>query len=74
MGVLPACIYVLHICAWCQKGQKKVSNALGLELQTAMSHLWVWESHLGPPQEQPLFLTDEPTRQPLEQIFIHSCL
>lgn len=40
MSISPPCIYVLHIGAWCQKRPKKVSNTLGLELQTAAGHMW----------------------------------
>lgn len=37
MGVLPASISVHYVCAWCLWRQKKASDPLELELQTAVS-------------------------------------
>jgi hypothetical protein len=38
MSVLHACMYV-HMCAGTQRGQKRASKPLELELETVVSHL-----------------------------------
>ena len=37
-GVLPAHMYVSHMCAWCHRGQKNMSDPLGLKLWVALSY------------------------------------
>jgi hypothetical protein len=54
-----------------KKSKTKLSNTLRLKSQTAESHRVCCELNPGLLQ---LFLTDEPTFQPLEQIFLHPCL
>lgn len=63
MNVLPACIYVCHLCA--HGGQTRTLALLELALQPAVScHCGCWESNLGSRQEQPV-LSSEPFLQPL---------
>ena len=37
VGVLPVCMYVYHMQAWCYRGQKMALDLLELELQTVVS-------------------------------------
>lgn len=37
VGVLPVCMYVYHLHAWCYRGQKMALDRLRLELQTVVS-------------------------------------
>lgn len=39
MRVLPVCMFVHHICALFYRGQKRTSDAMGLELQAVSHHV-----------------------------------
>ena len=42
LGVLPVCMDVFHMYAWClRRPEKSVSDCLGLEFQIFVSPMWV---------------------------------
>lgn len=51
-----------HACSAC-RGQTRVMDSLGLELQMLLSALWVW-LNLGPLEEQSELFTSELPLQP----------
>ena len=63
------CLYTTCVFGACG-GQKKVSDFLELDFQMKKSyHCRLWESHLGPLQEQQALLTNKPSLQLLIKIF-----
>ena len=60
MTVFSMCMYVHHMCACDQRGQKRASDPLKLELQKVCElPCECWKLNLGPVQEQPVLLTTE---------------
>jgi hypothetical protein len=66
VNVLPACMSVNFICAWCPQRSKLGIGSLELELWMVVNSLpcMCWELNLGPLQEQRVLLTAELSLQP----------
>ena len=67
MSVLPACMYVYHICVSHAHVSQKVLALLELELQMVARHHVVPDTmglNSGPFQEQPVLLATKPPLQP----------
>jgi hypothetical protein len=67
MGILLACMFVCHICAWCLKrleeGIKSPGTGVTDDCEPSCGY---WESNLGPLEEQLVPLTTELSLQPFE--------
>lgn len=65
MGVLPACAYAYHMCAWHGRRSERVLDSLKFEKQLVVSHLCgCWEQNLGTLEKLPeLLLNTEPSLQ-----------
>lgn len=60
INILYACMYVLHMCAWCSQNQKNVSDPLEPELTNGYESLCgYWKLNIGSLQEQPVLLITE---------------
>lgn len=46
-GILPACVSIHHMCAWCQRNWKRASDHPGNGVQTVWDALKVLEIELG---------------------------
>jgi hypothetical protein len=59
-------VHVPHTCLVSTEGQERALGALKLELQVVVSHVvGSGKPNLGPPQEQQVLLTTEPSLQSL---------
>jgi hypothetical protein len=63
MFVLPACMSVHHMCAWCLR-KPEDSDPLEKVFTVSGEPSWrCWELNPGPLEEQPVLLTAEPSLQ-----------
>ena len=69
MGILPACISVHHRLAWCPPEAGVASPVTGLTDGCEPPN-GSWTLNLGPPEEEPVPFTPEPSLQSLDLIFI----
>lgn len=70
LSVLPPCMFVYHMHAWCQKRLEEEVEFLGVGITYSCEPLCgSWELNPSSLQEQ-MFLTAEPSHQSLELIFI----
>lgn len=60
VNILPVCVYMHHIYAWCQWMPEKMLNPLGLEWCGCEPPCGCCELNRDPLQEQLVLLTPEP--------------
>jgi hypothetical protein len=65
-------MYVCVLCIWCPWRSEKGIESLGTRVTDSCElPCGCWGSHQGPLEKQPVFLTTEPSLQPLEDILCY---
>ena len=66
VSVLPACIYVYLVCAWCLQSSGECISWPGTRVRAGSKPSYgCWAPTPGPLQEQQMLLTTEPSSQAL---------
>lgn len=73
MSVLPGCVQVHHMRVWCLGRLEEGARSPRLELQFENNHLGAGIQP-GPPREQHVFLTTEPSLYPSDFLSVRHML